>query len=102
MRIGTLLAGSAGLLTLALAGCAAPAQQMACPIPPAPTAEVMPKPPVSDTQLVWQPGHWDWTGATYVWTGGKWVQNPGGTSWMAGSWTLSPGGSCAWNPGHFV
>jgi hypothetical protein len=65
-------------------------------------AEVMPKPPVSDTQLVWQPGHWDWTGATYVWTGGKWVQNPGGTSWMAGSWTLSPGGSCAWNPGHFV
>ena len=41
------------------------------PVPvPAPMAETMPKPPVSAEPLIWQPGHWDWTGNAYVWIPG--------------------------------
>jgi hypothetical protein len=31
------------------------------PVPPLQT-ETMPLPPVTVTPLIWQPGHWDWTG----------------------------------------
>ena len=42
------------------------------PMPP-PMAETMPRPPVSPVPLIWQPGHWDWTGSSYVWAPGQYV-----------------------------
>ena len=35
------------------------------------------QPPVSPVPLVWQPGHWDWTGSSYVWAPGQYVDAGG-------------------------
>ena len=47
-----------------LAACATTTTNVANPFPPVPppTAEIIPKPPVSAEALLWQPGHWDWNG----------------------------------------
>lgn len=89
--------------TLALAGCVqtVPATNPYPPVPPA-RSEVIPKPPVSATPLVWQPGHWDWTGSGYAWTAGAYVPRAGhGTLWQPGYWALSPTG-WTWVPGHWT
>jgi hypothetical protein len=89
-----------------LAGCTAPIPQSAAnPYPPAPAvqAEVIPKPPVSEDPLIWQPGHWDWTGGSYVWTPGAWEPREGhGTSWQDGYWSQGPGGQWVWIPAHWL
>ena len=88
---------------LALAGCYAP-PEFVSPYPPAPPvrAEEMPKPPVSAEPLIWQPGHWDWTGRGYVWLPGEWVARAGhGTMWQDGYWTFSAG-TWAWVPAHWT
>src|SRR5271154_4132426 len=46
------------------------------PVPPL-ISESMPRPPVAAEQLVWQPGHWDWTGAKYAWKPGQYVPTKG-------------------------
>ena len=64
--VAGLLFGSA----LILAGCV----QLSPPAPiPPPMAEAIPNPPVSPVPLMWQPGHWDWTGNSFVWTPGQYV-----------------------------
>ena len=85
-----------GVMLLALAGCAGSGQTTASALPfppvPAPRAETIPKPPVTGQPLIWQPGHWDWTGSSYEWTGGAWVLRAGhGTSWQDGYWTRVDG-----------
>ena len=58
------------VVLLLLAACASSSP----PAPmPAPMAETIPKPPVSPTPLIWQTGHWDWTGNAYVWVPGQYV-----------------------------
>lgn len=96
------------MLMLLFAGCAAaPAgiQPMACPHlpanpPPLPTA---PLPPVSDSKLVREPGHWNWVDGGYVWEQPAWVVPPwpSASRWQDGFWTPN-GGGCAWTPGHFI
>ena len=62
---------------LLLAACAA--QRTPGAVPP-PMAETIPKPPVSPVPLIWQPGHWDWTGSSFVWVPGQYVDRGAGAS----------------------
>jgi hypothetical protein len=94
------LAALAGLALLS--ACAA--QVIAPPYPPVPPpqAEMIPKPPVSEQPLIWQPGHWDYTGASYAWTGGAWVLRAGhGTAWQDGYWT-QVNGAWSWVAPHWT
>lgn len=86
-------------LLLALAGC-----QSAPPYPPVPPArvEVMGKPPVTQTLLIWQPGHWNWNGGAYEWIPGDFVPRAGHSDlWMPGYWERS-GMSWRWVAAHWV
>lgn len=91
-------AGATGLLT----GCATPpAETPPPPVPPL-QAEVIPKPPVTATPLIWQPGHWDWNGAAYVWTPGQYIPRDGhGNLYMPGYWSKTTQG-WAWQPAHWL
>ncbi len=83
----------------ALAACAGPGWTP--PPVPAPLTETMPKPPVTLTPLIWQPGHWDWSGNSYVWQPGQYVPAEGHSSlWMPGWWELVNGG-WVWQPAHW-
>jgi hypothetical protein len=86
------------------AGCAVQQPQVGNPYPPAPplTAEIIPKPPVSAEALIWQPGHWDWSGGGYVWAIGQYVPAAGhGNLWVQGWWSFGPGG-WIWQPAHWT
>ena len=88
---------------LLLTGCV-PAQQMPMPYPPVPVplAEQRPLPPVSPDPLIWQPGHWEYTGTAYAWQQGAWVPRAGhGTLWQDGFWS-QVGGRYVWVPGHWL
>jgi len=95
------------LVALGLAACTAtPSSSVAgaSPYPPPPPVrtEVIPKPPVSETPLIWQPGHWDWAGTGYTWREGEWVQRAGhGTEWQDGYWSRETG-TWAWKPAHWM
>jgi hypothetical protein len=87
-----------------LAGCTAKPQADANPYPPVPPpiAETMPNPPVTAEPLMWQPGHWDWTGNGYVWSKGQYVPAEGhGNLWMPGWWSRSEAG-WNWLPPHWT
>ena len=69
---------------------------------PAPMAETMPKPPVSAEPLIWQPGHWDWTGNAYVWIPGQYVSAEGHSNrWMWGFWEQTGAGQ-VWHSAHWM
>jgi hypothetical protein len=86
----------------ALAGCAPEAPKAPPPVPP-PQAEVIPKPPVTATPLVWQPGHWNWNGSGYVWEPGQYVPRDGHSDmYMPGYWAESPQGGWHWVPAHWM
>jgi hypothetical protein len=94
-----------GACALLLAGCTA-GQKTAAAVPypavPPPQSEAIPKPPVSDQPLIWQPGHWDWTGSAYAWTGGAWVLRAGhGTGWQDGYWKQVDG-KWTWVGPHWI
>ncbi len=88
-----------------LAGCVSPAVEPAglpYPAPPPMPAETIPMPPVSEDALIWQPGHWDWTGGGYIWREGRWVpRGEHGTQWMPGYWARE-GGVWNWMPAHWL
>ncbi len=89
------------VLALALAGCV-PAQQYAVPPVPPPQVEVMPRPPIADTALIWRPGDWEWTGSGYAWRPGAYEPAGGHSSnWLPGHWE-GAGSSYAWVPGHWL
>jgi hypothetical protein len=89
------LLGAAWILT----GCAA---DNAPPPVPAPMADTIPKPPVSPTPLIWQPGHWDWTGTSYVWAPGQYVAREGHSDlWTPGYWEKT-GSGWVWRPAHWT
>ncbi len=88
------------LLAALMAGCAAQ-ENPNPPIPPAQT-ETRPLPPVAAEPLMWQPGHWDWTGGSYVWEPGEYVPAAGhGANWLAGFWQHTDAG-WVWQPAHWV
>ena len=86
-------------VALNLTGCAA--DNAPPPVPP-PMADAIPKPPVSPTQLIWQPGHWDWTGSSYVWVPGQYVPRGGHSDlWTPGYWEKTSSG-WVWRPAHWT
>ena len=101
----------AGLL--ALGGCAAPAPPPhpvtgnnlgpnPYPPPPPPRQEAIPLPPVSEEQLVWRFGGWEWVGAGYVWRPGEWELLDGHSNqFMPGHWMIESG-AWAWVRGHWL
>lgn len=95
------------LMALAVAGCVQPPPVNTVsgnPNPPAPPvqSEVIPKPPVSEEPLIWQPGHWDWLGTGYSWRPGEWIKRAGhGTEWQDGYWT-NESGRWEWRPAHWL
>ena len=100
MRVAIVLI--AGSLVLAACGIPRGAAYNPNPLPPAPRAETIPKPPVTEELLIWQPGHWDWTGTGYAWAPGKYVAREGhGSLWLDGHWVTS-GTGWAWVPGGWV
>jgi hypothetical protein len=97
------LGPAAGALLLALAGCAEPQALAANPNPPVPAlpADPQPLPPVSAVALVWQPAHYDWTGATYQYVAGRYIAQAGHTRWADGWWSLD-GARWVWVPAHWA
>ena len=91
--------------SLALTACNGAAGVAYNPNPPPPPVreEVIPKPPVSEIVLIWQPGHWDWDGTGgYFWRTGEYVDRQGhGTQWQDGYWT-NASGRWSWIPAHWV
>jgi hypothetical protein len=65
-------------------------------------AEVIPRPPVSVAPLIWQPGHWNWTGNSFVWIPGQYVDRTGiGGTWVSEMWERTAAG-WVWRPGHWL
>ncbi len=95
----------AALLVVSLiAGCSQPPPRSENPYPPVPPliSETIPKPPITAEALMWQPGHWDWSGGGYVWAKGEYVPAAGhGNLWMPGWWSRSESG-WVWHPAHWT
>jgi len=84
-----------------LAGCVPAPPPPHPPIPPI-RSEQVPVPPQSSAVLIWQPGHYDWNGASYLWVPGEWVDRARhGTLWQDGYWQDSPRSS-VWIPAHWL
>jgi hypothetical protein len=91
-----------GATCLALAGCVPLPPPGPPPVPPLP-AETMDKPPPTAEPLIWQPGHWNWTGGGYAWAPGEFVSSAGhGVMWMPGYWGQAPYGGYVWQPAHWM
>jgi hypothetical protein len=59
--------------------------------PPPPRVET--PPPAPSAQMVWQPGHWFWSGTRYDWLPGHYVESPSANAyWMPGYWQQGPNG----------
>lgn len=72
------------------------------PQPPPPRSEEIPKPPVTGESMIWQPGHWEWTGNGYAWQQGEWVKSIGHSAeWLNGHWE-DQAGTWTWVPGHWL
>ncbi len=102
MRLGC---SRRSLLSLLLvAGCGGAPREAGPPLdPPPPYAETLPLPPVTEEQLIWQPGHWDWTGVGYTWRDGRYVPQAGhGTQWQPGYWAHGEDGVWRWVPAHWL
>jgi hypothetical protein len=74
--------------------------------PPPVHAELVPPPPAGGGPMVWQPGHWDYTGKTgnpWAWHHGHYEPPPQGeTTWVPGRWSHVPNGSWIWLHGHWA
>ncbi len=83
-----------------------PSMLLMSPAPPPPArAELVPPPPQGAGNVVWQPGHWRYTGAAgnpWDWKAGEYVPAPPGrTVWTPGQWIPRNGG-WMWNEGHWA
>jgi len=80
-----------------------PIPPMVTGTPPAAQVEVIPPNPGSGA--VWQPGHWQWTGAGgtgWAWMPGQYVAPPTAASqWVPGRWTHETGRGWLWVDGHW-
>ena len=103
-----LLLGALMGAVASLAACEPPAAVQAGPGPnpnppvPAPQAELRPLPPVSEQQLVWRMGGWEWVGTGYVWQPGEWEPLDGHTNqYLPGHWAVQ-GNAWVWVRGHWL
>jgi hypothetical protein len=73
--------------------------------PPQPRSELVP-PPQGVGPVVWQPGHWQYTGVAgreWAWQPGQYVPPPlGETTWVPGHWVQQPTGAWSWVEGHWA
>jgi hypothetical protein len=75
--------------------------------PPPPQVEAIPAAPSTATVTTyWQPGHWNWNGASWVWVDGTYmqrVQQPSAAAtWVPGQWVQqTAGGGYVWVAGHW-
>lgn len=84
-----------------------PATTVAAPMPPPPPqSELVPPPPQGAGPVVWQPGHWSYTGLStdpWSWVAGRYMPTPPGqTTWIPGQWQQTPNGSWMWITGHWA
>lgn len=74
--------------------------------PPPTHAELVPPPPAGSGPMVWQPGHWDYTGKAgdpWTWRSGHYMPPPQDkTTWVPGWWSHSPGRTWIWVHGHWA
>src|SRR5262245_49468258 len=64
--------------------------------------EVQPAVPAGSTNLVWQPGFWDWRG-TWVWVPGEYIASSRPTAvWVGGEWVAGADGMWRWSPAHWA
>ncbi len=90
-------------LAAVLLGVAACAPFDVAPVIPVLPAERVPAPPPAAVTLIWQPGHYDWDGASYRWVPGQWVPRDGhGPLWSYGSWRRGAAGGWEWVPAHWI
>jgi hypothetical protein len=56
----------------------------------------------AQTNVVWQPGHWEWRGS-WFWIPGEYVTSavPSAT-WVPGQWVAGIGGNWQWSPAHWA
>ncbi|HVB66698.1 MAG TPA: hypothetical protein VNE67_02445 [Acetobacteraceae bacterium] len=78
----------------------------AAPPPPPPQAALVPPPPQGSGSVVWQPGHWTYTGSPnqpWSWVDGRYVSPPNTqqATWIPGQWVQDTSGSWMWNAGHW-
>lgn len=94
----------AGVALLALGACSVQQDVAACPKPPERKAEVIPKPPISEQVMLWQPGHWDYSNGNYIWAPGQWIPRGNRSGqWFDGYWTRDAAPSpCHWVPAHWL
>jgi hypothetical protein len=73
------------------------------PYGPVPPLRHEPIPPPPPGRVVWQPGHWQWSGRQYVWVGGRSVeQRPHYRRWVEGRWVWQPyQHRYVWSPAHW-
>jgi hypothetical protein len=97
-RIGSILFAAG--VALAASGCVA---TVTAPYPAVPAARVEVIPPAPSVAVVWEPGHWQWNGASYEWVPGHYVERAAvtGTQWVTGHWENRAGG-WVWVPGHWA
>ena len=89
------------MLGMLLAG--APAAQAQPPFPPVPQLKYEPVPPAPgpEQDYLWQPGHWDWTGAKYAWVQGTWIERHlGYHEYRQGVW-VRHSGDWEWSSAHW-
>ena len=74
--------------------------------PPPPQSELVPPPPPGSGPVVWQPGHWAYTGVAgnpWSWVSGEYVMPPPGeATWIPGQWQQTPDGTWMWVTGHWT
>jgi hypothetical protein len=64
-------------------------------------AETQPPAPAGSTNLVWQPGYWDWRG-TWLWVPGEYIQTTTPKAvWVPGAWVADTTGMWRWSPAHW-
>jgi len=86
-------------ITFLLSACATVSAPPA--VPPL-RSEIIPNPPVSAIPLIWQPGHWDWTGSGYAWQPGEYIpQGTHSNMFMPGYWQQTSAG-WSWIPAHWL
>ena len=74
--------------------------------PPPARSELVPPPPQGVGPVVWQPGHWQYSGIAgreWSWQPGQYVPPPvGQTTWVPGRWIQQPTGGWTWLEGHWA
>ena len=56
----------------------------------------------AQTNVVWQPGHWEWRGS-WLWIPGEYVQAAVPKAvWVQGQWVAGVGGLWQWSPAHWA